>query len=202
MFGLFAILSVAALLIVIYAIFTWLSRRYFPQKKLGVPAPRWAVGMALLVLLLTWDTLPTWLAFTYYSNREAGVTVYKTLEQWKAEHPDEAARLKPRAKGSQPSKRNLGGGMTLTEMNERLGYTSQRFDKLTSNVYAHRFEIIDMPTNEVLLRYVQIGAGNGGGLATGGDGWWAFWLVHGPTYKDFEVFSNFRKSAENLGQEQ
>ena len=94
---------------------------------------------------------------------------------------------------------NLGNNKFRRLLNERLAYDDQHFDKLFLSVYAHRFTVIDAKKNELLMSYVEVGSGNAGGLASGGSGWWAFWLIREPDKSSVEVWSAYRESARNIG---
>ena len=62
----------------------WAKRRNYSTGKRVLCA----IGGFLIVYLpLMWDWIPTELAHRYYCKKEAGLWIYKTLDQWKAENP-------------------------------------------------------------------------------------------------------------------
>lgn len=63
-------------------------------KQRGIAGWKWGVPAGLVMYLLVfWDHIPTLVAHKYYCDKYAGLTVYKTPEQWKAENPGVAAGL-------------------------------------------------------------------------------------------------------------
>ena len=172
MIGLFAIIVLGGLLALACWAFIWTYRNRRRHGKSDAVSFAWAVGaVVVLSLPITWDAIPTWIAFEYYSNKEAGVKVYKTLEQWKMENPGVAETLQPFGFSEKRAQHeNLGNNKFRRLLNERLAYDDQHFDKLFLSVYAHRFAVIDVKKNELLMSYVEVGSGNAGGLASGGSG--------------------------------
>ena len=196
MIGLIAIFVLGGLL----ALGCWAFIRTYKAKqrqgKSDAVSFAWAVGaVVLLSLPITWDAIPTWIAFEYFSSREAGVKVFKMLEQWKAENPGVAETLQPYGfKDKRSRSKNLGDNKTRHSINERFVYDSQNLDKLFLSVYARRYALVDVKREEMLVSYVEVGSGNSGGFASGGPGWWAFWLIHEPT----KMASGFSPNMFNL----
>ena len=201
MIGLFAIIVLGGLLALACWAFIWTYRNRRRHGKSDAVSFAWAVGaVVVLSLPITWDAIPTWIAFEYYSNKEAGVKVFKTLEQWKAENPGVAETLQPfgfNDKRSQAKK--LDNNKVRHSINERFAYDSQNFDRLFLRVYARRYALVDLDTEAALVTYVEVGSGNSGGLASGGPGWWAFWSIHNPTKSGVGVWSEYVQSVEKLG---
>ncbi len=203
MIGLIAIIVLGVLLILACWAFIWTYKAKRRKGKSDAVAFGWAMAAVVaLSLPITWDAIPTWIAFEYYAHKEAGLTVFKTLEQWKAENPGVAETLVPYGdyeKSKRSATINLGNNKFLKPLNDRFAYTDQHFDKLFLSVYAHRYAVIDVKKDEVLVNYVEVGSGNAGGLASGGPGWWAFWLIHAPDKSNAGVWSQYRESAKNIG---
>jgi heme/copper-type cytochrome/quinol oxidase subunit 2 len=171
MIGLIALLILVGLVLLAYWVFVWSYRANRRKGKSNRESMVWAAGAVLLLSSPTWDAIPIWIAYEYYNNKEAGVKVFKTLEQWKAENPGVAETLKPYGfKDKRGEHINLGYKKYLHPLNDRFAYTEQYFDKLFMSVHAHRLAVIDFKTKEVLVRYVEVGSGNAGGLASGGPG--------------------------------
>jgi hypothetical protein len=131
-------------------------------------------GFLLIFLSVFWDAIPTWIAFKYYADKEAGLKVYKTLEQWKQENPGVAEKIQQVKFDGSISK----FGKELYPMNERFGVTVPNSRKLFLSVQIAEKEVIDLKTGEVMARYAGVGSGNTGGFASGGEGWWKVWLIN------------------------
>lgn len=201
MIGLIALVVLGGLLALAVWVFLWTHKTMLRKGKSSAVATAWSVGAVIaLSLPITWDAIPTWIAFEYYAHKDAGITVFKTLEQWKKENPGVAETLEPYGfKDKRGEPKNLGNKKFLTPLNDRFAYTAQHFDKLFLSVYAVRYEVIDRKNDEVLVRHVAVGSGNAGGFATGGPGWWAFWLINEPSQKGHEIYSQYRDAATNMG---
>lgn len=201
MIGLIAIIVLGALLLLACWVFVWTYRAKRRKGKSDKVAFAWAVAAVLLLSSpITWDAIPTWIAFEYYANKEAQFTVFKTLEQWKVENPGVAETLEPYGfKDKRADFKKLTNNKSRNPLNDRFAYDSTSREKLFLSVHANRYEIIDLKTTEVLVRYVEVASGNTGGIATGGDGWWAFWLIHQSKAGGFNEFFQFVESVKNLG---
>lgn len=163
-----------------------------------------AAGTVLFLSLpLTWDTIPTWIAFEYFAHKEAGVTVFKTLEQWKSENPGIAETLEPyklTIKDVRGEEFILENGFSRVRLNERFSYDSKS-KLLFLSVKLTEHQIVDMKNENIVFRFVVITSGNSGGLASGGYGWWAPWLIHRSStskeidefYEALQAFQYFRK---------
>ena len=173
MIGLIAILILGGLL----ALACWAFVRAYKAKrrqgKSDLVSFFWAVGAVLVFSLpITWDAIPTWIAFEYYARKQAEIKVFKTWEQWKLENPGVAETLEPfgRAANDKRTKSiNLGNGKLRTPMNGRFAYDSQN-EGLFLSVGLTRHEIVDTKTGEVVFRFVAVASGNAGGTAGGGAG--------------------------------
>jgi hypothetical protein len=181
MIGLIAIIVVGGLLLLACWVFVWTYRAKRRKGKSEKVAFGWAIGaVVLLSLPITWDAIPTWIAFEYYAKKEAEFTVFKTLEQWKAENPGVAETLEPygrRARDERSNSISMGSGKSRTPLNARFASDTQS-EHLFLSVGLTRHEIVDTRTGEVVFRFVAVASGNSGGLASGGSGWAKPWLVH------------------------
>lgn len=201
MTGLIAILVLGVLLVLASWAFVWTYKARRRQGKSDMQSFAWAVGaLVVLSLPITWDAIPTWISFKYYSDRVAGITVFKTLGQWKAENPGVAETLAPFGPGDQRSdSRKVAPDKARKHLNERLAFDTTSREALFLSVHATTYEVVDTKPGEVLVRYVEVASGNGGGLASGGPGWWAFWLVHRSSGTWFNEFFRLVESAKNVG---
>jgi hypothetical protein len=180
---------------------------YRTVKKSGSSTARSTLAAAFVALLILapvfWDAIPTYIAFKYYSQKEAGLKVFKTLEQWKAENPGVAETLVAYEKLPRQQRKEseiLTNGKSRWYLNERFAtdtYTTHYF----LSVRARTYDLIDLKNSTVLSQYVEVISGNSGGVASGGPGWWKFWLVHERTdWKSVEdSWRKFRNAFENIG---
>ena len=200
MIGLIAIIVLGGLLLLAGWVFMWTYRAKRSKGKSDAVAFSWAVAAVVaLSLPITWDAIPTWMAFEYYSNKEAGNKVFKTLEQWKEENPGVAETLVPYGfKDKRGELKNLGNNKFRYPVNDRFAYDSSKVNLFLS-VYAVRYEVIDRNNEAVLVRHTGVVSGNSGGLATGGSGWWAFWLIHKTPDAVSSGFFNYVESIKALG---
>lgn len=201
MIGLIAILVLGGLLALACWAFISTYRAKRRKDKSDIVAFGWAMtAVVVLSLPITWDAIPTWIAFEYYANKDAGIKVFKTLEQWKAENPGVAETLQPYGlRDKRADFKKLSANKSRNPLNDRFAYDSTSKEKLFLSVHANRYEVIDLKNEEVLVRYVEVASGNAGGLASGGEGWWAFWLIHRSTKGGYQIYSEFRESAKNIG---
>ena len=197
-------ITVIGSLVLLVVLAMWAAKRISLRAgQSAATARRWKYGVLAAVLLaIFWDWLPTWIAYEYYS-RQAGLTVFKTLEQWKAENPGEAGALE--RYGVVPSDKRddtlrLSDGRHRNLLNARLADDFERRNVFLSvRIWTH--ELVDVRKGEILARQTAVVSGNSGGLHAGGDGWFKFWLVHGdPSFtKGYREWSALRESAANLG---
>ena len=199
MIGLIAIVVVVVLLVVAGSVFGYAF--FWAQKKGKSTAASFllaACAVFVLSLPITWDAIPTWIAFKYYSDKEAGLVIYKTLEQWKLENPGVAVTLVPYGlKDTKAEVKKLGKDTFRNPINERFAYDSSK-TKLFLSVTAHRLEFIDIKNEEILAKYVIVQSGNTGGLASGGSGWWAVWLIHSSANNAvnfFNIVDSFKQTG-------
>jgi hypothetical protein len=146
-------------------------------------ARRWKYGVLVAVLLLIfWDWLPTWIAYQYYS-RQAGLQVFKTLDQWKAENPEVAEALEVYGR-THADKRGdmirLSGNKYRDPLNDRFAHDYWReYPFLSVKIWRH--QLVDLKANSVIVDLTTVTAGNSGGVHAGGEGWWKFWLIRDRT---------------------
>jgi hypothetical protein len=200
MTGLLAIVVLGVLLILACWAFVWTYKAKRRKGKSDAVAFGWAVAAVVaLSLPITWDAIPTWIAFEYYAKKEAGIQVFKTLEQWKAENPGMAETLVPYGfKDKRGELENLGNEKFRYPLNDRFAYDSSKVNLFLS-VYAVRYEVIDRTNEVVLVRHTGVVSGNSGGLATGGSGWWALWLIHKTPDAVSSGFFNYVEPIRALG---
>lgn len=203
MIGLIALIVLGGLLALAIGVFLWTHKTVRRKGKSSAVATAWAFGAVLtLSLPITWDAIPTWIAFKYYAQKEAGITVFKTLEQWKAENPGVAETLEPYGKDYNDRRTKaveIAGNKVRRLMNARFAFDERVLNPLLSIHVAYQ-EIVDIKTGQVMVRLVGVGSGNSGGFASGGDGWWKFWNLHSSsTPEQLATYTKFQNEFHFLG---
>jgi hypothetical protein len=117
----------------------------------------WIYGMAVFLTamgLLFWDWLPMEISYKNKCENEAGLTVYKTPEQWKQENPGawETLTLLDRYKREYISKN--GKLIERRRMNERFSLDTDLIQHWFT-VIEERIYIVDMKTNIPMAVYVD-----------------------------------------------
>jgi hypothetical protein len=206
MLGLMVLLGISGLALLVWAGMWFAQRRALATGAAPNVARRWKWGvLGAVLLLIFWDWVPTWIAYEYYS-RQAGLHVLKTLEQWEKANPGVAETLDPYRdyagdKRSEPIR--LPNGVSRYPLNARFAFANLGSQYVFLSVRLWTYELVDQSTNEVLARYVHVVSGNSGGVATGGEGWMKFWLIHGETLGHGQDYANWQKileGARNIGE--
>jgi len=164
---------VIVLVAVTWIAYRWAAKRGLPRGKCWLVA---AAGFLAVYLPVFWDHVPTLIAHKYYCEKEAGLWVYKTAEQWKAENPGVAEILTWRAIPESLDTIHLSDGTSRTVLNERIHNETHRQRLNLLPVTRSERLIIDRNTAEVLARLKSVGSGYGN-IGVSGD-WRAlkFWL--------------------------
>jgi hypothetical protein len=111
------------------------------------------------------------------------------LEQWKAENPGVAETLEAYGKDYNDTRTKvieLSNDKSRWMLNARFAYDKQ----VTNEQFGIRRvsqEILDTKTGKAMIKWASVGSGNSGGLASGGDGWWKFWLLHSSSTSEQEI---------------
>jgi hypothetical protein len=140
--------------------YLWLSVRLTKRaaaaaRARGIAGWKWGIPTALAMYhLIFWDAIPTVLAKRYYCQKDAGLVIHKTAEQWMAENPGVAEALK--WTDNAPS---AGGRDHQTYF-----YNDRFIWKVTSDpvflsVRRYRQRVIDVKTNEVVIDFVDYSSG-------------------------------------------
>ena len=202
MIGLMAIIVLGGLLALAIWAFTLVNKALLRHGKSEAVARALAVAAVVaLSLPITWDAIPTWIAFEYYNHKEAGIQVFKTLEQWKAENPGVAETLEPYGVSYTDSRTKaveLADDRVRMMLNARFAYDK----KVATGIFGIRVinhEIVDTKKATVIVHFVAVFSGNSGGLASGGDGWWKFWLLHSSSTSEQEIaFEKYKREFQFL----
>lgn len=203
MIGLMAIIVLGGLLTLAAWVFAKTHKTMLGRGKSRAVANAWAAGAVVaLSLPLTWDAVPTWIAFEYYAHKEAGLTVFKTLEQWKAENPGVAETLEPYGKDYNDRRTKaieLPDNKTRWMLNARFSYDKRVIER-SWGIREIQHEIVDQRTGLLMVRFDSVFSGNRRGFAGGGDGWWKFWLLHSTSTSEQEMmFEKHKRIFQFLG---
>jgi hypothetical protein len=131
-------------------------------------------GFCLITLPVFWETIPTYVTYKLAVHQAAGLKIRKTFEQWRSENPDVTAELLRQPGGEYIA---LPSGARRYPVNPRIS-SDTYLDKRFFTVVVYRIKLVDLQTNEVLAEFTEVLSGNSGGIVSGGDGWWKFWLLH------------------------
>lgn len=138
-------------------------------------------GFFFLVMYLIpfWDLIPTLVTHKYYCNTQAGLTVYKTPEEWAKENPGVLEALEAYEK---PIDINLSMGR-VSQKNDRFGSLFERYKVGNFSVRSVHWKIIDVNTGEIVVEDMDFMSGYGS-FSLGYEGWWKFWLLRNSCYSD------------------
>jgi hypothetical protein len=126
-------------------------------KKRGRRRWPWCTAAGLFMyLLVAWEQIPTFVVGRYYCATQAGLTVYKTPEQWLAENPGVAEVLTWQKVS--PSK-SIGVGERDVFLNQRLIWSTRRSLNKLIPVNISTREIFDRENKEILVRQVTVSTG-------------------------------------------
>jgi hypothetical protein len=142
--------------------------RKYTRKARAAGRPGWHYGLpAFLIMYLPifWDHIPTMVVLQYQCMNNAGLTVYKTPEQWKAENPGVADQLIP----FDDIKTYRGNGFTYYKLNERFNWETHWRTLPLGLVYADIDRVVDSETNEILVERRDYSTGVGNFLVGGAD---------------------------------
>ena len=134
------------------AITVWLTKRAAQAaKRRGIAGWKWGLPVVVaMYLLVFWDWIPTVIAHKYYCAKYAGFTVYKTMEQWKAENPGVADMLV----ANEGAESTTVGNTTQYELNQRFVWDIAR-DRALVGIKRFDNKVVDKETGEVLAQYID-----------------------------------------------
>ena len=117
----------------------------------------WTWGLAagfLLYNLVLWDFIPATQLQRYYCANEAGLWIHKSPDQWRAEHPEEAARL---TYEEMSDMEKVEGGHAY-HLNERIDWVST-VSPIWPEVRRYEERLIDSGNGELLVHEVYFECG-------------------------------------------
>jgi hypothetical protein len=150
LFILFLLVSICLLIFVV-----WLVARLARQRgRRG-----WLYGMTVFLAvlgLLFWDWLPMEISYRNKCENEAGLTVYKTLEEWKIENPRVWETLTPTPywRGLLFSKKNETNSWVRYQRNERFAEDTQKIQHWFTIVETRK-SIVDLQTGATIIAYID-----------------------------------------------
>lgn len=169
-------------------------------KAKGRSAKRWGIAAALFMYLLVfWDHIPTLVLHHYYCATKAGFWVYKTPEQWKAENPGVAETLTWKSNSSSYEAPGVTQGYRL---NERFVWVQRVEKAIILPVRLTHEEIIDLKTDETVVKRINVGSGYGS-FALGGEDWRVLkgWVRANPCYPNQAELNKLLHGFLELGRE-
>lgn len=165
--------------LVVYAIVlaagTWFAYRWAAKRSLSLGKRCLVAASGFLVVYLPvfWDHIPTLIAHKYHCEKEAGLRISKTVEQWKAENPGVVETL---TWSEASSTSQLADGATRLDLNERVFLDTRRRHLPFLPTTISEDLIVDRKTQDVLAQQITVGSSYGN-IGVSGD-WRAlkFWL--------------------------
>src|SRR5215470_13824712 len=144
---LFVILLYVAVLVVATILgYRFGARRGWSTRKRWLAA---VAGFMLIFLPVFWDWLPTIWLHSYYCEKQAGLSVYRTPEQWMQANPGITETLIQ----FRPAPQVGDGDKYYLQLNQRLRWQidNSRIYWLVAFVVQHRERVVDTNTGEVLV---------------------------------------------------
>lgn len=167
----------------------------FAQKKQARVWPWVTLSLAFFYLLIFWDWIPTQYLFHAYCKADGGFRIYKTVEQWKAEHPGVAETLR-----YEENRRRDG----MWQLNQRFIYKLDN-EPLVLSLSRVTKRVIDRETGEVLGEYINYSSGVNLMVGRRGLTHLKPWLSHGRCPVDVggkseRKFGSFVSAVRRIGE--
>jgi len=153
MFGLAILAAFAVYVTLLFLAVRWAARR---ARASGRSPRLWGGAMAAAILLpVFWDWLPTVLVHEYYCRTKTFARVYKSAEQWKAEHPAEAAQI-----GPVKDLLEVRGTTRRRMLNSRFALDREDWSTALLPVASSTYRIVDTAVGEVVVEANEFAAGH------------------------------------------
>jgi len=155
----------------------WLIKRAIKAAKVrGISG--WMLGLPVALVmyhLVFWDWLPTVVMHQRACSAEAGFWEYKTVEQWKAEHPGVLEKLIANKGAPSSRKGDDQNSIDTYFLNQRFNWVVKRSNDNSLNRWRREEEVVDIVSGEVIARYVDFSTSQ----VRQQPGWsgWKFWLA-------------------------
>jgi len=128
-------------------------------KRTGRSPTKWGWVSALAIYLLVfWDHIPTLVAHEVLCRTVPEVKIYKTFEQWRAEHAD-VPRPQPVVLTDANAKDKRGHDVVLSNTRFATRILSAGVWSLSTAI-THE-QVLDITTDEVLVERQMVGSGHG-----------------------------------------
>ena len=150
----FILLYIAVLIGVTIFGYRWGKSQGWPPRKCWRAA---AIGFLIIFLPMFGDWLPTVWLHSYYCEQYGGLTVNKSLEQWKKENPGVAETL---VRQKPPLQVGAGDKFYL-QLNQRFRWEIEHTEKLLW-LRQNEDRVMDSKTGEILVRFINFSTGQGG----------------------------------------
>lgn len=159
MFGLIVLAAIGIYLVISIAVVRGAIKH---ARSHGKSAKRWGWSAGLgMYMLVFWDWIPTVAVQQYYCAKDSGFWVYKTLDQWKAENPGVAETLVANKGASSMRQGDMQSYTDTYSLNQRFNWVVKKIGPLFLNRWQWEKEVIDIKTNDVLVRYMDFSTGSG-----------------------------------------
>ena len=166
----------------------------------------WSYGVAVFMMamgLLFWDWLPMEISYKNKCENEAGLTVYKTLEEWQAENPEVWEKLTPISRFNEEVIKSRGTSTLRSRLNERFAKDVFVMHHWFT-VDEIRTQIVDMQTNIPMAVYVDFRAHPSGSLSFNSFGElclllirnFRFWMEKKNCYSANNIYWGWQKPKE------
>jgi len=133
-----------AIKVVVKATMRWAESRNRSALRWG-----WATAIGMLSIVF-WDLIPVYTLHSYQCAQSSGLTVHKTLEQWKQENPGVAETLIP----TQDTKAIVNGELRRYLLNQRFAWDTIR-SPVWHRLYKKHEKIVDIQTGDVMAEEVD-----------------------------------------------
>jgi hypothetical protein len=159
------------LIIVIAAPF--IARRIAKAFNAPPAVMKWAgvAGFLAVTLPIFWDWIPTVVAHNYYCKKDAGVFVYKTVEQWKTANPGVAEGL---IYDDRKSVSEIGKDGQRYVLNQRIAMASTS-STLDWGIVESKQSLVDRLDDKLLSEHKDYSTGDYANMVNG-SGSWKLWM--------------------------
>lgn len=173
--------------------------RFGKKRGWSVGRRRLAATGAFFVILMPvfWDWLPTVWLHSYYCEKYAGLSVYRTPDQWKQANLGIAETLVPQ----KPPVQVGHGDKYYRPLNQRFRLEIEDTEKLLW-LREHQERVVDGKTGEILVRFVEFHTGQSRRFRSFRD--YKAWMYRGSCepegqYVNRRKFGELSQAFENLG---
>ncbi len=212
MIGLIVFFVIGVYLTISVLVVLWGIR--FAKRKGRSPWLGGIIAALVMYNLVFWDYIPTKIMFHHYCNKEAGVWIYKTIDQWEKENPGVADTLEPYdekniLKNMQEIKASgdpLYDYTTELRLNNCFVEVRHKKGPLLVNVFKIEHKIVDIKTGKIMATWIDFSSGYGSNPIELGTDYglkgYKVWLAEDacPCFSEtHSTYSCFRDSIQKIG---